>query len=155
MYNTLNYWRGRKLIEEWHWRSAIQWFRGAPGLIIPHMRAAIVQSKSFAHVCPSDWTLPAPAITRLSLSPIWPHGWLKTVLIENRIFNIINLKNLICVDIVKFQVKFCLLLDFLHIIGLFFLKKLASTGGPREISRRAAGWTALSYTMALKIQILH
>src|SRR6218665_3219885 len=47
---------------------------------------------------------------------------------------IINLKNLICVDIVKCQVKFCLLLCFLHI----FLTKLACTGGPDEISRRAA-----------------
>src|SRR6218665_242046 len=32
-------------------------------LIIPRMRAAIVQSKSFAYVGPSDWTLPAPGIT--------------------------------------------------------------------------------------------
>jgi len=54
---------------------------------------------------------------------------------------------MICVDIVKFQVKFCLLLDFLHII--LFLINLASTGGQHEISRRAAcdpraaGWTAL------------
>src|SRR6218665_1371646 len=30
---------------------------------IPRMRAAIVQSKSFAYVDPSDWTLPAPGIT--------------------------------------------------------------------------------------------
>ena len=43
---------------------------------------------------------------------------------------LINLKNLICVDIVKINVKFCLLLDFLH----RFLKKFASTGGPHEIS---------------------
>jgi len=43
---------------------------------------------------------------------------------------------LICVDIVKFQVKCYLLLDFLHII--LFLTNLASTGGPHEISRRAA-----------------
>src|SRR6218665_1957836 len=49
---------------------------------------------------------------------------------------LINLKNLICVDIVKCQVKFCILLDFLHII--LFLTNLASTGGPHEISRRAA-----------------
>jgi len=49
---------------------------------------------------------------------------------------------LICVDIVKCQVKFCLLLDFLHII--LFLTNLASNGEPHEISRRAAGWTALS-----------
>jgi len=54
---------------------------------------------------------------------------------------------LISVNIVKCQVKFCLLLDFLHII--LFLTNLASTGGPHEISRRAAcgpqavGWTAL------------
>jgi len=27
------------------------------------MRAAIVQSKTFAYVGPSDWTLPAPGIT--------------------------------------------------------------------------------------------
>ena len=32
-------------------------------LIILRMRDAIVQSKSFAHVGPSDWTLPAPGIT--------------------------------------------------------------------------------------------
>src|SRR6218665_1183939 len=31
-------------------------------LIIPRMRAAIVQSKSFAYVGPTDWTLPAPGI---------------------------------------------------------------------------------------------
>ena len=51
---------------------------------------------------------------------------------------LINLKNLICVDIVKCQVKFCLLgqVDFLHII--LFLTILASIGGPHEISRRAA-----------------
>jgi len=70
--------------------------------------------------------------------------------LENRI--IIYLKNLICDDIiVKCQVKFCLLLDFLHII--VFLTILASTGGPHEISWRAtcgpwaAGWTALGYTL--------
>ena len=40
---------------------------------------------------------------------------------------LLNLKNLICVDIVKCQVKFCLLLDFLHII--LFLKNLASAYG--------------------------
>ena len=62
---------------------------------------------------------------------------------------LINLKNLICVDIVKCQVKFCLLLDLL----LRFLKNLASTGGPHVISRRAAcgpraaGWTALAYNV--------
>src|SRR6218665_3371726 len=60
---------------------------------------------------------------------------------------LINLKNLICVDIFKCQVEFCLLLDFLHMI--LFLTNLANTGGPHEISRRAAcgpraaGWTAL------------
>jgi len=60
---------------------------------------------------------------------------------------LINLKNLICIDIVKCQIKFCLLLDFLHII--VFLTNLVSTGWPHEISRRAAcglramGWTAL------------
>jgi len=54
---------------------------------------------------------------------------------------LINLENLLCVDIIKCQVKFCLLLDFLDII--LFLTILASTGGPHEISRRAAGWTAL------------
>ena len=31
-------------------------------LIIPRMRAAIVQSKSFAYVGPSDWTIPASGI---------------------------------------------------------------------------------------------
>jgi len=41
-----------------------------------------------------------------------------------------------CVDIVKCQVKCCLLLDYLHII--LFLTNLANTGGPHEISRRAA-----------------
>ena len=57
------------------------------------------------------------------------------------------------VDIVKCQVKFCLLLDFLRII--LFLTNLASTGGPHEISRRAAcgprtaGWTALPYAINL------
>jgi len=46
----------------------------------------------------------------------------------------------------KCQVKFCLLPDFLN----RFLTNLASTGGPHEISRRAAcgpraaGWTALN-----------
>ena len=58
-----------------------------------------------------------------------------------RIVYLINLKNLICVDIVKCQVKFFLLLDYLHVT--LFLTILASTGGPHEISRRAAGWTAL------------
>src|SRR6218665_1609411 len=56
---------------------------------------------------------------------------------------LINLKNLVCVDIVKCQIKFCLLPDFLH----SFLKKLGSTGGPHEISQRAAGWTALIWCM--------
>ena len=32
-------------------------------LIIPGMCATIVQSKSFAYVGPSDWTIPAPGIT--------------------------------------------------------------------------------------------
>ena len=49
---------------------------------------------------------------------------------------LINFKNFICVDIVKCQVKFCLLLDFLRII--LFLTIIASTGGLHEISRRAA-----------------
>src|SRR6218665_4168711 len=63
---------------------------------------------------------------------------------------LINLKNLIWVDIVKCLVKFCFLLDLLHII--LFLTNLASTGGPHQISPRAAcgpraaGWTALIYT---------
>jgi len=43
---------------------------------------------------------------------------------------------LICIDIVKCQVKFCLLLAFLHIT--LFLTNLASTGEQHEISRRAA-----------------
>jgi len=43
---------------------------------------------------------------------------------------------LICDDIVKCKVKFCLLLDFLHTI--LFLTILASTGGPHEINWRAA-----------------
>ena len=30
---------------------------------MPRMRGAIVQSKSFAYVGPSDWKLPAPGIT--------------------------------------------------------------------------------------------
>jgi len=57
---------------------------------------------------------------------------------------------LISIAIVKCQVKFCLLLDFLHII--LFQTMLASIGGPHEISRRAAcgpraaGWTALGYS---------
>src|SRR6218665_3671624 len=60
---------------------------------------------------------------------------------------LIHLKNLICVDIVKCQVKFCLLLDFLQII--LFLTILTSAGGPHKSSGRAAcgppaaGWTAL------------
>jgi len=54
---------------------------------------------------------------------------------------LINSNNLICVATVKCQVKFCLLLNFLHI----FLTNLASTGGPHKSSRRAAGWTALIY----------
>src|SRR6218665_3047281 len=53
-----------------------------------------------------------------------------------RTIYLVNLKNLICVEIVKCQVKFCLLLDFLHII--LFLTNLDSTGGRHEISRRAA-----------------
>src|SRR6218665_544914 len=53
---------------------------------------------------------------------------------------LINFKNLICVDIVKGQVEFCLLPDFLH----RFLKNLVSTGGPHKISRRAVGLTALT-----------
>src|SRR6218665_3232133 len=73
-----------------------------------------------------------------------------------RTIYLINFKNLICVDILKCQFKFCLLFDFLP----RFLTNLASTGGPHEISRRAAcgpragqhaaralhnltGWTAL------------
>jgi len=43
---------------------------------------------------------------------------------------------LICVDVVKCQVKFCLLLSFLHIY--LSLTNLASNGGPHEIIRRAA-----------------
>src|SRR6218665_1476275 len=74
---------------------------------------------------------------------------------------LINLKNLICVDIVKCQVKFCLLvlLDFLHVI--LFLTILASTGGPHEISRmRPAGRgldsTALDrYTQRCTDTLLH
>src|SRR6218665_70681 len=54
--------------------------------------------------------------------------------VENRIFNKFK-QSFICVHIVKCQVKFCLLLDFLHII--LFLTNLASTDGPHEISRRA------------------
>src|SRR6218665_1571304 len=54
---------------------------------------------------------------------------------------LINLKQLICVDIVKCQVKFSLLSEFLQ----RFVRNLASTGGPHKISRRAAGWTALVY----------
>jgi len=46
---------------------------------------------------------------------------------------LINLKNLICIDIFKCQVKFYLLPDFLHKI---FLTILASTGGPHEIGPR-------------------
>src|SRR6218665_1793725 len=73
-----------------------------------------------------------------------------------RIVYLINLKNLICVDIINCQVKFCLLLDFFHII--LFIINLASTGGPHEISRRAAcgpraaGWTALSYRIAVLVR---
>src|SRR6218665_2848092 len=58
---------------------------------------------------------------------------------------LINLKNLTCVNIVKCKVKLCLLPEVLH----RFLRNLGSTGGPHEISRRAAcgpraaGWTAL------------
>ena len=54
--------------------------------------------------------------------------------VENRSLCLINLKNLICVNIVKYQVKFCILLDFVHI----FLTNLASTGGPHGIIRRPA-----------------
>jgi len=49
---------GRKTFKTRH--SVIQ---RRSGLIILRMRDAIVQSKSFAHVGPSDWTLPAPGIT--------------------------------------------------------------------------------------------
>ena len=51
---------GRKEIIMRH--SVIQ---GAPDLIIPRMRAAIIQPKSFAYVGPQigQWTLPAPGIT--------------------------------------------------------------------------------------------
>jgi len=49
---------------------------------------------------------------------------------------------LICVDIVKYQVKFCLLLNFLH----RFLTNLASTGGPHEISWQAASGRGLDST---------
>src|SRR6218665_3221305 len=52
-----------------------------------------------------------------------------------RTVHLTSLKNLICVDIVKCQVKFCLLIDFLY----RFLTNLASTGGPHKISRRPAG----------------
>ena len=68
-----------------------------------------------------------------------------------RIVYLRNFKNLICVDLVKCQVKFCLLYDILH----KFLTNLASTGGPHEISRRAAcgpraaGWTAPHYDMCI------
>src|SRR6218665_3016023 len=67
--------------------------------------------------------------------------------LKNRIiFNKFKLKNLICVNIVKCKVKFCLLPEVLH----RFLTNLGSTGGPHEISPRAAsgpraaGWTALT-----------
>ena len=57
---------------------------------------------------------------------------------------------MIRVDFVKCQVKFCILLDFLHII--LFLTTLASTGGPHEISRRtaSAGWTYRAYRKEAK-----
>jgi len=49
---------------------------------------------------------------------------------------LINLKNFICVDIAKCQVKICLLLIFLH----RFLTNFAScTGGPHEIYPALAG----------------
>ena len=49
---------GRKTFVTHH--SAIQ---RRSELIISRMRSAIVRSKSFAYVGPSDWTLPAPEIT--------------------------------------------------------------------------------------------
>ena len=108
------------------------------------MQAALVQSKTFAYVGPSDWTVPAPGITipvtypAAEMTYVMAHinyitfsltYGLRTVYLK-------NLKNLICVYIVKCQVKFCLLLDFLHII--LFLTNLASTSRSHEISRRAA-----------------
>ena len=56
-----------------------------------------------------------------------------------RTIYLINLKNLICVDIVKCHVKFTWF--FTH--NIISKNYLASTGGTHEISRRAAGWTAL------------
>src|SRR6218665_380647 len=87
----------------------------------------------------------------ISLHYIFSYVW-----VENRVY-LINLQNLMCADVVKCQVKVCLLLDLLHII--LFLTNLASTGGPHEISRRAAcgprtaGWTALAYCIGKPNQI--
>src|SRR6218665_1623960 len=61
------------------------------------------------------------------------HNIFSYLWVENRIFNKFKLKNLICVNIVKCKVKFCLP-EVLH----RFLTNLGSTGGPHEISRRAA-----------------
>ena len=55
--------------------------------------------------------------------------------VENRILN--KFKKLICVDIVTCQVKFCLLLYFLHII--LFLTILASTGEQALSQKRRIG----------------
>ena len=65
---------------------------------------------------------------------IWLHYITFSLTCGLRTVYFVNLKNLICVDIVKCHGKFCLLLYFLH----WFLTNLASTGGPHEIRRRAA-----------------
>ena len=105
----------------------------------PRMRAAIIQSKSFAYVGPSDWTLPAPGIAipvthlsscrddlRLSyfltqaLMPLKSIANLNDAILYSylitlrlRTVYLINFQNLNCVDIGKCQVMLCLLLDFL------------------------------------------
>ena len=56
----------------------------------------------------------------ISLHYIFSYVW-----VENRVY-LINLQNLMCADVVKCQVKVCILFDFLHTI--LFLTNLGSGG---------------------------
>ena len=64
------------------------------------MRAAIVQSKSFAYVGPSDWTRPAPGITIPVTNPAAEMTLDRTVLLTQALMpleSIVNLNNATCI----------------------------------------------------------
>ena len=125
------------------------------------MRAAIYSPIQELCLCwPSDWTLPAPGIiipvtypaalmplecianlndARLYSYLITLHYIFSYLWCENRIYNKFKEFDL-CELLSNVKSSFVFYLIFYTIL---FLTNLASTGGPHEISRRAAGWTAL------------